>query len=36
MTNQGKWKLDEVINDNKDNNKKEIKEEKEQEENKNE
>ena len=26
MTHQGKWKLDEVINDNKDNNKKEIKE----------
>ena len=36
MTHQGKWKLDEVINDNKDNNKKEIKEEKEQEKNKNE
>ena len=36
MTHQGKWKLDEVINDNKENNKKEIKEEKEQEENKNE
>ena len=33
MTNQGNWKLDEVINDN--NNKKETKEEKEQEENKN-